>query len=117
MRKIMRDEVLRNLGNSDKELGEKQRALVRGFVGMTEPLMKLKDDSLLSVPVEITLQCVRNYSDKSWYGAKIKNGWPGVKGDVLLGFPVVDRFGEIIVVYQNENGYIKSTSLGKHQGK
>ena len=44
---------------------------------------------------------------------EVKGGWPGVKGRVYVGVPVVDRFGEVVVVERNAGGYFHSRSLGK----
>ena len=57
--------------------------------------------------------CARRYYKEEWYGKEVVGGWPGVRGPVYLGWPVVDRFGDVIVVIQDEHGYIKSQFLGK----
>ncbi len=57
--------------------------------------------------------CARRYSKYEWYGKELVGGWPGVRGPVYLGWPVVDRFGDVIVVILSKHGYPKSIFLNK----
>jgi hypothetical protein len=81
--------------------------------GLNEPVISLGIKLHPEVPMDLFVQSAGRYSNKPWYGAIVKNGWPGVRGEVQLGVPVVDKFNEIVVVYRDENGYMKSKSLGK----
>ncbi|MGB9635196.1 MAG: hypothetical protein ACP5H8_02065 [Candidatus Micrarchaeia archaeon] len=49
----------------------------------------------------------KRYKDKEWYNRVLKNGWPGVKGEVRLGRPVINEWGEVIVIILNEKNYPK----------
>lgn len=47
------------------------------------------------------------------YGKRVVGGWPGVKGEVRVGCPVVDRFGERLLIYREaEGGVLKSKCVG-----
>lgn len=80
---------------------------------ITEPITKLKIELRIGIPIDAFMQCAEKYANRAWYGETVKNGWPGVKGKVQLGVPAIDKFNEIVVVYRNENGYMKSRSLGR----
>jgi hypothetical protein len=55
--------------------------------------------------------CFQSYGDRSWFGKRLKGGWPGVQGEVRLGHPVVDKFGEVLVIHLTDAGYPKSRVL------
>ncbi len=57
--------------------------------------------------------CWKKYGIKEWYNKILRKGWPGVKGKVRLGRPVVNKFGEIIVITLNDQRMPKCTLIGK----
>lgn len=63
--------------------------------------------------VEFERMCWKRYGNKSWYDKKLEKGWPGVKGIVRFGRPVINRFNEIIVVTLSEQNVPKCTVLGR----
>ena len=85
--------------------------------GLKEPIMGLRVELHPGVPMDLFVQSAGKYGNKSWYGDIVKNGWPGIKGKVQLGVPAVDKFNEVVLVYRDENGYMKSRSLGKAHKK
>ncbi len=56
--------------------------------------------------------CARKYYHEPWYGKEVKGGWPGVRGPVFYGWPVVNRFGEVIVIIKSPSGQPISKFLG-----
>jgi hypothetical protein len=59
----------------------------------------------------LTSACARTLGEEPWYGKVLRGGWPGVKGEVRLGVPVRDRFGEVLLVTLSEGGVPKSRVL------
>ncbi|MCX8200435.1 MAG: hypothetical protein N3G76_03115 [Candidatus Micrarchaeota archaeon] len=57
--------------------------------------------------------CYKMYKDKEWYNKILKGGWPGVKGVVRLGVPLINRFGEVIVISLKKDLYPEVRVLGK----
>ncbi len=105
MRYVTKKEAKQNRSEPD--------AISRQRYGLREPVMGPRIDLHPDIPTDLFVRSAERHGNKPWYGAIVKNGWPGVKGKVQLGVPVVDKFNELIVVYRDENGYMKSESLGK----
>lgn len=80
---------------------------------MNEPAMRFKIPVPSPLLLDAFVRCAEKFGTKTWYGMILKGGWPGVKGRVQLGVPTVDKFGEMVVVYRNDNGYLKSGVVGK----
>jgi|GEM_PF-6492073 len=106
MRYVTKKEAKQNRSESSA-MGSRQR------YGLKEPIMGPRIDLHPGVPMDLFARNAERYGNKSWFGDIVKNGWPGVKGKVQLGVPVIDKFNELIVVYRDENGYMKSRALGK----
>lgn len=55
--------------------------------------------------------CERSYGGKHWFGKTLRGGWPDIDGPVTLGEPIKNKFGELVIIYLNEQGYPKCRVL------
>ncbi|HLC68895.1 MAG TPA: hypothetical protein VJH24_03565 [Candidatus Bilamarchaeaceae archaeon] len=85
-------------------------------LGHTEPPMAMQTPPTARLVQERYGEECKKYEGTPGYGKVLRGGWPGVRGEVRLGRPMVNRTkdgrGEVVVVWLDANRYPHSRSLG-----
>jgi hypothetical protein len=83
----------------------------RDVVASPDRLSSKPDPNQTAGKSIFAVTCEKSYGDKPWFGRQLRGGWPDIRGPVTLGEPTKNRFGELVVVYLDDNRYPKCRVL------